>query len=88
MKPYIQNLTDLVDAEKVIANHPFVIGEYVRSDVQEWRLAETERLIALRETLGQDSDEERNWIEQEIESVNYALPPRYRVPTVDIRSSK
>ena len=37
VEPYIRDLKDLTDTEKVIAHHPYMIGEYVRKEVEAWR---------------------------------------------------
>ena len=44
IQPYIQSWTDLVDAEKVIAHHPFVIGDFIARQVEEWREAKIQEL--------------------------------------------
>jgi hypothetical protein len=46
IQPYIQKWTDLVDAEKVIAHHPFVIGDFIARQVEEWRTAKIHELEA------------------------------------------
>lgn len=43
-EPYIRGLKDLSDPEKCYAYHPFVIGEYVRNDILDWRSDISRRL--------------------------------------------
>ncbi|KAL1918238.1 uncharacterized protein VTP21DRAFT_3504 [Calcarisporiella thermophila] len=37
VKPYIKNFNDLIDTEKVITHHPFIIGHFVRKEIEQWR---------------------------------------------------
>lgn len=61
IEPYIKNLKDLVDADKVLSNHPFVVGDLIRQEIEEWRTKQRQALIAY--LLSMKSEGEREWIE-------------------------
>lgn len=99
IQPYIQKWTDLIDAEKVIAHHPFVIGDFIARQVEEWREAKIQELEFRYGRLSQEdkksvhfeevsasSNSKENYFNctlKEIASIHYALPPWYRLPSID-----
>ncbi|RUP12392.1 hypothetical protein BC936DRAFT_139819 [Jimgerdemannia flammicorona] len=44
VQPYIKDIYDLTDPEKVITHHPYIIGHFVRKDIERWRAEQTEPL--------------------------------------------
>lgn len=53
MQPYIKDIYDLTDPEKVITHHPFIIGHFVRKEIESWR---TEQIEPLRLQRGRLAD--------------------------------
>ncbi|KAI8918830.1 hypothetical protein BC831DRAFT_482140 [Entophlyctis helioformis] len=47
VEPYIRDLNDFTNPEKVIAHHPWVIGEYISKEVALWRDEMTARTVAM-----------------------------------------
>ena len=78
-RPYISDLRDFTDAEKVIALHPFVVGEYVRLDVEDWRAQQLGKLQAqldiLTDSLEQSETDQR--LLSEIDFVNQVRISRF-----------
>ena len=95
VEPFIRDFKDFTNSEKVIANHPFVIGEYVRKHVEEWRIRTISQLqsklnlikVDLQENLQENSqkdlqkEKEIEFLIQEIENTRYSIAPMYRMPT-------
>jgi hypothetical protein len=82
-EPYIRQFRDLTDPEKAWAHHPFVIGEYVRNEVMDWRAAQERifksRLKALkRQSSTTKVRSDMLVIEGELESIRFSLPPKFR----------
>jgi len=78
IEPYIKNLKDFVDADKVLSNHPFVVGDLIRQEIDEWRMNRQQVLIDDLSSV--KSRNEREWMENEINDLKYAVPPKYRFP--------
>ncbi len=86
IEPYIKNVKDFVDIDKVLSNHPFVVGDLIRLEIEEWRTNQQQVLIDKLSSI--ESPNEREWVEnviflikvKEIENIGYAVPPKYRFP--------
>ncbi|OZJ06545.1 hypothetical protein BZG36_00504 [Bifiguratus adelaidae] len=37
VQPYIKDIYDLADTDKVITHHPFIVGHFVRLEIEAWR---------------------------------------------------
>jgi hypothetical protein len=64
IEPYIKNLKDFVDADKVLSNHPFVVGDLIRQEIDEWRMNRQQVLIDDLSSV--KSRNEREWMENVI----------------------
>jgi hypothetical protein len=86
IEPYIKNLKDFVDADKVLSNHPFVVGDLIRQEIEEWRANQQQVLIDNLSSVKSQKERElmKNVIFiiklKEINNLKYAVPPKYRFP--------
>ncbi|KAJ9087656.1 hypothetical protein DSO57_1030961 [Entomophthora muscae] len=87
--PYIHSLRDLFDIKKAISEHPFVLGNYVRNQVEEWRSSKKQELMATKEELisklssADAGDKEPlqaqlDEVNHSLDSIQYAVPPEFK----------
>ncbi|CAG8551137.1 3402_t:CDS:10 [Paraglomus occultum] len=78
VEPFIRNFRDLSNPERVVAYHPFILGHYVRNEVEGWRSEKISKLHVERETLvleqhGEPSSTERERLARRIEDIDKNL---------------
>lgn len=52
IEPFIKDLKDFADADKVLSNHPFVVGGLIREEIEEWRTEQQKLLFKRLSSIG------------------------------------
>ncbi|CAG8535287.1 8163_t:CDS:10 [Paraglomus brasilianum] len=83
VEPFIRGFRDLSDPQKVVAYHPFILGHYVRNEVESWRSEKISKLHLQRDALVnlEPSSAKTRAIEEidkEIDNIQYDLPEKFR----------